>query len=316
MKKVVIHIGYGKTATTLFQNRLFPRHPQINYLGGMRRRNAESEHPVERRVYRLLRAIVAHDSCRFDEAYWRELYTSQVYPLLSEDRLNLISEEWLSLTPVALVRGDQGLVAERLHRIFGPDVVVLMVIRNQLDVLNSLYHSHAKVILQWYSRHCSWRHRYRLDRACFDRLLMQTEDYGILSRYKYSAPAARYRSLFGDNLFVRLYEDFSGDQLAFLGRLAENLGIDPAPLRGNLPAGRVKASNPRRGPARRVKEWAAGRLTREFFTSGDIFSGTYLGLRDAGDDAARRFMAEYYRRDNNVLAGLLDVNLSDYGYPH
>lgn len=315
MKKVVIHIGFGKTGTTLFQKHLFSKHPQINYLGGLRQKNLTSADPVKRNIYELFRAIVTHDSCEFDQNYWRSFYQEQIYPKLAEAKVNLISEEWLSLSPVSLVRGDRGLIAERIFEILGADVKILMFIRNQLNVLNSLFNNHLDLIIPLYSRDYSWWYRHQVDLLMFYKLLIQTADYGILSRYKYFPLAQKYSSLFRNNFKVKLYEDFNTDQEEFLKTLAGEMNIEVRPFLENLPQERVKRSAPKGGLTAEVKKLIATKSKPDVFQSADVFSGNYSGLKNMTRNEAENFVMSYFQEDNRKMSNLIKEDLAEYGYP-
>jgi len=314
MKKILIHIGFGKTASTLFQQKIFPQHPEIFYLGGIRAINRESEKPILRNVYRLLRAIVSHDSCRFDLVYWKTFYLEAIYPVLKKDQLNLISEEWLSLTPVLLSGGDQGLIAERLCQVFGKEIKILIVIRNQIDVLNSLFSNHSNFIIQKYTRQNPWSVRHQIELKSFKKILINTEDYGIMSKYKYHDLIKKYKSLFEQNVVVKIYEDFSINPNEFLKKLAEDLEVSHDQLIENMPAHRIKASVNKNKIILKMKTSLASILKKQIFTNKDSFSGLYYGLKSISDLEVRNIIKNYYGSDNRELSKEINVKLSEYGY--
>lgn len=314
-KKILIHIGLGKTGTTLFQKHLFNSHPDIKYLGGVRKASLQSDEPLKRSAYELLRAIIAQDSTEFKLSYWKSFYNERVYPFLSEDQLNLISEEWLSLTPVCLVRGDRGLVAERLHEIMGRDARILMMIRNQRDVIRSLYINHQNLILPLYSRDHSWSYRNQMSEASFSKLLLQTSDYGILSKYKYYSLSKKHMNLFGSKLLIRLYEDFNNDQEGFLQSLAHDLGIDGTVFKQSLPAEKVKKSTDKPLTQRGIRRYVASALKRDGFTGSDVFSGNFESLRKRTCDEVENRVQDFFRKDNKSMSQLIDKDLGKYGYP-
>ena len=315
MKKVVVHIGFGKTGTTLFQKHLFKYHPQINYLGGIRKDNITSVKPLKKNIYSLLRAILTHDSCEFDLQFWRSFYEKEIYTKFEKDKINLISEEWMSLTPVLLACGDRGLVAQRLFDIFQDDAKIIMFIRNQIDVLRSLYNNHLDVIIPLYSRDHSWNFRHQFDELMFYKLLIQTADYGILSNYRYFSLAQKYFHLFQDNVSVKLYEDFNRDQVDFLRTLANEMGINDSSFLENLPEKKVKMSYPKRGMIAEMKKLFAQNIHPDVFKGTDVFSGNYQGLKNISSNEANNFVFEYFQENNRKMSNLIKVDLAEYGYP-
>mgnify|MGYP006108411243 CR=1 FL=1 len=71
---------------------------------------------------------------------------------MSDEKLNLFSEKWLTYTTVLLVNKDRGIVAQRIFDIFGENIKLLMFIRNQCNVLESLFNNHLNIIIPSYSR--------------------------------------------------------------------------------------------------------------------------------------------------------------------
>jgi hypothetical protein len=314
MKRVLIHIGVGKTATTLFQKYLFCNHKEINYLGGVRYANYRSEQLILADTYRLFRAILAQDSCEFDTHYWRNFYDNKILKGLSDEKLNLFSEEWLSHTPVLLVNKDRGIVAQRVFDIFGANIKLLMFIRNQGNVLESLFNNHLNMIIPAYCRDSSWALRQIFDRDQYNKMLIQTEDYGILSKYKYYYLVKKYKLLYKNNFMIKLYEDFSENQHLFLSDLAKDLEISFEPFLESYPTQRVKKSNALKvNILKKLKMSISGLIHRKSSTQ-DVFSGDFIGSENRTSIEIKEYLDKYYAEDNFKLSKLISVNLKGYGY--
>ena len=121
------HIGYWKTGTKWLQLGYFAKHPQIIECVENRRQWENS----------VLRALVLTRSGRFDPENCRNLFLEHRAKQSDSDRLPLYSGERLS--GHAFSGGyDNVRIARRIASSF-PKAKVLMVIRNQLTMLPSMY---------------------------------------------------------------------------------------------------------------------------------------------------------------------------------
>ena len=314
MKRVLIHIGVGKTATTLFQKHLFSKHKEINYLGGVRYSNYKSEQPILADSFRLFRAILTQDSCEFDTQHWREFYVNKIFKYMSDEKLNLFSEEWLTYTPILLVNKDRGIVAQRIFDIFGENIKLLMFIRNQCDVLDSLYSKHLNIIIPKYNRNYSQAFKQGFDRDSYNRLLIQTEDYGILSKYKYFHLVKTYKQLFKNNFIIKLYEDFSENKNLFLFNLSNDLEISLDDFLESYPEHKVKKSKHIKVNTLKRFKIIISRSIVQMFSSKDVFSGDFIESKNKTSREIREYLDNYYLEDNYRLSKLISINLKNYGY--
>lgn len=195
---VFLHIGYHKTASTWLQQQIFPKHPSIAYWATQRPEYAW-----------LPEAARVHDFA-FDaqkcQALYKELRTKP--------------------TPGPVVVSWEGFVGDpfsgaqtsmrnavRLHSIF-PDAQILVVIRNQLDMLDSLYRQYIQE-----GGTCS-----------LERLLNlgpRNRVYFSMDYLRYDLLIDHYRALFGhQSVHVFLYEDLARSPSEFLDRLFFIIGVE------------------------------------------------------------------------------------------
>ena len=205
---LTLHIGLPKTGTTSLQSNLFARHSQLTYAGKPKVHHDPAQ-------LRLLRPIVEHPPEQFD-ANFERYRQEEVIPFLEAagDRV-LISEEEFS-TGTHLIRVHRDVIAERLHRLF-PQAQVLMTVRSQLRVLESLYCHLLNVGFMDEIPFGTW----------IDLEIERPDEEGRLQFLGYDRLLARYRGLFGpDQVHVHIFEHFRRDPDAFIRSLCRLLEID------------------------------------------------------------------------------------------
>ncbi len=323
-KPLVLHIGVGKTATTLWQKKVFPRHGDIDYLGHPPRNTALSDR--HQKVQQLTKALISLDALAFDASYWKQFYEREIQPHTAGDKTRILSEEWLSGTPVSLFRTDRALIAGRLRDVFGK-CCILIVIRDQLSVVESIYEKHRFMVEQLYD----WRRQDRLftDDISFSAyidLLMRTSEWGILSLYKYSGLINLYTSLFGrENVKVMLYEDFDGNKEHFCQEIADFLQINCKELLIKMPNSRLKMrisdidqkilfleknKNIKNSILRFYIKFSLKKLLikQKFLKHTNPY-------RDHYTEETRQKIHDFFKEDNHIIARRLGLNLNKYRYP-
>jgi len=197
----VVHIGHYKTATTWFQRVFYPEVAGGAFAG----RRATRE------------AFLSPTAFKFDpEAARRAL-------ALPPDRRPLVCDEALCghYESSGLLEALSKDVAYRLRAVF-PDAHIVVLLREQLDMLTATY-------LQYLRRGGT---------ATPDAFIRPYAQSGrdptkafkaplfSLDHFEYHHLLRHYRQVFGaGRVHVHLYEDFKADPLAFLRRLAGDLGL-------------------------------------------------------------------------------------------
>jgi hypothetical protein len=221
---VAVHIGFHKTATTWLQREVFPHHPRLRpYVDG--------------RVWNdpFLREIVAESDRAFDPERARAAFEAGLPRLgaLAADTVVVVSAERLS-GHAASGGYDTVSIARRLHATL-PDARVLMVVRSQIDMIESEYRQlvgegyPGRIASLWSSD--AWK------TAQFD-----------LGQYEYDTLVREYQQQFGaPNIAVFSYEGVVANRSGFLDRLAAFLGIEPFELGADVGARAVHPGLPNRG---------------------------------------------------------------------
>lgn len=133
--KAFIHIGLQKTASTYFQQKIWPQVPDLNYLS--------RPYTQENRAFNALQYA---DSTLYDPDLVRaELEAVQAS---NPERPLLISDELLSGFAFYGVI-NRSLIAERLAQVL-PHAEVILFLRGQIGLVESLYNQFVKT--GWYAR--------------------------------------------------------------------------------------------------------------------------------------------------------------------
>ena len=209
--KLVIHVGYPKTGSTTLQYGLFKYLHNIDHLKLKTWRQNIPDEPLMDRLSSLL---------------FLKNPISDKYKKLVYGRLNIISDESLT-APVRLRRinfGDDiedpinfpaALKEEFADEIaHGLDVKILVVLRNQADLLYSQYVEEYKLVLY----------------KSMD-LLHNTEgelDLTGMGIYDYANYLESLRRSFGkENIVVCLFEDWKHDPDTFFSQISSVISFDP-----------------------------------------------------------------------------------------
>lgn len=225
MSKIFIHVGLQKTASTFFQNEIFPFIQGLFYIG--------RPYTQENKAFNSLQYA--------DEAlYNSSLLQKEIEAIRSEARIKptLISDELFS-GYAFWGFANRGSIAKRLSKA-APEAEIILFIRNQTDLIDSLYNQYVKI--GWYNKslgpdflHKSgsgfklqdWidgQRDWKRSRRRFDhRSLFSSEIF------RYSDLLRLYKNLFS-KVHVFLYEEFKKDPFYQFERLGSifQLTVNPS----------------------------------------------------------------------------------------
>ena len=202
MNNIVFHIGYHKTGTSWLQKIYFPKHPNIHLI-------SNSQKPWDDP---FLSYLIGSPDRKFDYRHCRNLLRKQISNCACEENdVYLISSERLSGHPFS-GGYDNFRIAERL-RMCVEDAKILCVIRNQIDMIRSVY---KQLISEGYTGDItSFLHTKSWDTASFD-----------LSFYEYDLLIKKYQNLFGTkNVYTVCYEKMVYDIGRFLSDICQFINI-------------------------------------------------------------------------------------------
>lgn len=291
VRRVAIHPGFVKTATSTLQRHVFPNHPQIAYLG----LPAPTE-PLEWAIRHL---------CQADSTDWQGERVAAILGAAAEqaplDRLVLVSYENFALHEST----DKGLVAERLAALF-PGASILFTIRRQEELVTSWYLTKLRVRIkrkafipfeEWY-----WTER-------------REPHLSILDDLRYAPTIEAYRRLFGgERVAIVPFELLRRDPAAFARACAAALAIDASAFARLLAGRRENASMSQRyfDFWRRFGHLLPRRLARKWARRMPMHDGP--PARIALPDAVREDIARLVAEDNRRLAELTGLDLAELGY--
>jgi hypothetical protein len=198
----LVHIGYHKTGTTWLQDHLFSR------------RDAAFVVPFDRKTT-LNRVMIEPYPLAFDAAAARDALRPEIDRLLAEHRIPVITSESLSGEDAS--GGYQGKeMADRIKLVF-PDANILVVIREQQDIIRSSYQMYVRG-----NGLVSLRHYLDAPRPA------RAMPFFHLDYYKYDRLIAYYHRLFGRERVLALpYELLIENGEAFSGAILRHAGAKP-----------------------------------------------------------------------------------------
>jgi len=206
----LIHIGLPKTGTTTLQNAVFPRQTRFSYIGKINNRYSPE-------LRDLVTRISFQDSLEYDPSVVEALAERQ----RDHSKPSLISDEIFSVEG----RADRRLVAERLHHLFAP-AKVLIVLRAQPSMLQSMYLNHVRGSDERVGSFSSW-----LDKNYGSIRFADLYRIGL----NYEPLVRTYEEVFGtDNVVVLPFELLRDPDSLFAATIADLVGMAPEDVKASL----------------------------------------------------------------------------------
>lgn len=209
-QQVYIHIGMPRTATTFLQQEIFPHLPEIEFYG------LNETHYSE-----------AFNKLQFaDDSFYDATIIQEVKQTWKANKILLSNENFIGQS-THFNHINRSMIAKRLSDTF-PDAKILLVLRNQVDLLASLY-----------SINLQWKETRNIDDFIWEPFQEKvqnvggpassyyntTEGYECLDGYNYLPLIELYQSLF-NKVEVLLFEDFINQPEQFSTQLATFFDTD------------------------------------------------------------------------------------------
>lgn len=213
--RLVFHLGYPKTGTTTLQQRVFPRHPELRYLGKL----IPGYGYVSDDVTRVISGVT-HGDHTWSGDELREVLT-RICAEESRPAVLVSTESFIHVDSA-----PPETVAERLGRTF-PDCRLVVCVRRQEDLLASFWRNHGAFGSHLYVQKAEGE-GYELPLS-FDRWLelnFRRPFKNVLGTLDYDHIVGLYEELLGpDAVSVIPYETMAQDLPRFCRDFAEVLGV-------------------------------------------------------------------------------------------
>lgn len=321
MRDVMVHVGYPKAASTTLQKHLFSKHSEIEYYGNYPTnnpgvdsgtRNGNARFLVDRNLRQFYVELIKRDPLRYDHKRTEELLTSVIANAGASGRVPVMSHE--RFLSVLFWHHDLEEKARRLKALI-PNARVLIVVRNQRDMVVSQYRNHpfdprniSAGIPMSFSQ---WLHTMRT----YD------DEIGYLRSLKYSEIAKMYEEIFGKgSVKVLCADDLSNALELFSNELSEFMFINPDETASLLFGRRENVGLPSYfGRLRRNGHpGASGRINR-YLRMGVVARGLRYVEQWTGKDripgAEERLLRRYFSDSNKKLTTYLGDRVQRYSFP-
>lgn len=299
---LVVHVGYPKTATTMFQQNVFPMCPEIEYLGKF----VPSHRYRDERTYYQIDALLRHGTLYPPNLKPLRDYVEQVRGE-TRRRVVLISSE--SFIHPAVI--DIGEVAKRIKDAFG-ECRILITIREQISAILSFYWTHGRYgeYLSLGPRDTSKKLSFPLSFSEWVNLQMDgeiAEGRNYVSTLRYGDVIACYDGIFGrDNVQVLLFEMLLYSPDVYCEELSKFLGIQSC-------ASLMKKSQENRSTGR-LDPWKGKDidrfLKREWLS---LFRRLFPRQRRV-DEGRVEVLQDYFRPSNRRLIEERNIPIAKFGY--
>lgn len=309
---VYVHLGYPKTATTTFQQHVFPRQSDIVYLGKL----IPSFRYTDPDLYVLIDELMTASSINYAGAGALQACIQRHREASAGRPLLVSSESFLHVTAA-----DPGLVAGRVREAFGPCKVII-TIREQRSLLRSLYGMHGRFGQYLFVLKPELEpFELPLSIAYWLELLFRAAERNFLALLQYDTLIGHYRELLGDeNVGVFLFEEFKAEPHAYIARLAGFLGCDAEQM-FSLARGRHEHAALAQTELAwwRLRRWlgkhtALDTAERRLHSRWAKLLSYGPTVRDSIPESWDRRLQDYYAAGNTRLAARLNQPLGRYGY--
>lgn len=294
-QQIYIHIGMPRTATTFFQQEVFPYLPETEF------HNLDETHYAQE-----------FNKLQFsDDSLYDANEILKVKEKWKGKKVLLSNENFIGQS-THFNHINRSIVANRLKQAF-PDAKILLVLRNQVDLLASLY----AINLQWKETRkiddFIWKpfQKKQTNEAGgpASSYYNTLEGYESLDGYRYSNLIDLYKSLF-EHVEILLFEDFIKTPQEFSTRLASFFHVEDSIVEQRI------INRPKMNSG--VSEKQAKKLARLNYTStlvkdsrigNRVYNKLKRNILQATDSSKKPFFSEekeselknYFREDNLVL---------------
>ncbi|PSO79004.1 MAG: hypothetical protein BRC41_19575 [Cyanobacteria bacterium QH_9_48_43] len=293
MTNLYLHIGYPKTATTTLQKHVFQHHPDINYLGikGVERKG------VDEHTHQIFTELTQNPKTEFDKD---KIMCCKTYlnTILNQNQNNLHQSLLFSNEDIVDSRKQDVITKADLLKEFFKDAKVIIVLRNQVDIIRSMYDMAPHKPLGIKDRYYA-----------FDKWIdLSFKYYGksFLCSLNYHRIVEHYRKLFGENnVEILLFEDILNKPVEFCNQISCFMKINPDTTQSLLTGS---------SPEKKSKRFIGDRIPKISSILPPLVK-SFLKRKSRIKEADRVKIAENFRYSNRKLQQDFGLNIAQYNYP-
>jgi hypothetical protein len=302
MSKSVIHIGANKTGSTTLQRCLFSKSKDLVYIG---------EDCDDYAVHQdTILSLISDDDIYFKAREAEDLFNRKKE--VAGDKTLLFSSEDIMTSHIP------ALCAKRLSG-YLPDAEILLVVRNQLTAVSSMYANHGA-----YLRNVPRRYWKRF--VSFDEWMDHSTNfikYSLIGSYFYHRILCGFTQYFDrKKVKILFYEDFISNPSDFIKALCAILCIDADEAIQLVSSRRERTRNTmRQWRYHRFCDHFGGRDIIQFIPGATLkrMAKNYIQSGPPAEgfmsDAWRKRVMELYQEDNAKLMNEYGLDLKKHGYP-
>jgi len=304
LKKIVVHIGANKTASTTLQRCLFSQHDGLDYLG--------HDGQGFERYGDLVTSLTNDDDLYFPRERCVDLFEN--YRNKNSRKTLLYSDEDIMTSHFPTV------CARRLYEFF-PEAEILIVVRNQMTAIPSYYANHGVHLRPAPPSH--FRRYVSLDD--WMNYCQMFISRSPLAGFFYNRILCLYAELFGkDRIHVLFFEEFVKDKRSFVDKLCQIINIDSESAMNLL----AEAHERKRRSGREIEylkfrnKFFWGVPVLKWAPGGDWLAKRIQSFLESGSPAKvqltdhwKEKITEMYSEDNKKFAQNFSLDLKKYNYP-
>lgn len=284
--KTLIHIGMPRTGSTFLQRSVFPQVPGYQYV------DLEFSHYSE--IFQKLQYQDDSLYCPQIAADWAAQYAGK--------NLILSNENFVGQT-LHLAATNRSRNAQRLKQLF-PEAEILIVLRNQVDLLQSLYaiSVYGNVNLTP-ERFIHFGESLATTNNKYTAVYRTYEPVEHVELYLYTPLINLYQQLFS-KVHVMVYEKFASNQQEFLAELGQVVQADVSEI--NRPAANVSPGSRQLKGMRQLNKFApllSSQLGRKVFRKAKyhLEHSVAPGQKFSFSEVLQQRLRAYFAEDNGKL---------------
>ncbi len=329
-----VHIGYGKSGSTTLQSLFFPKHPDIYYYGidyshglnnhEIRLNSLKTLYPTK--SSKSLTSLLTNlDRYQGIDKNLKKNILKDISAAAKNKKVFVFSNENFSETPSAYLMS-------KVLKEYIPDANILVVLRNQFDLIRSVYtytgHSIKHVPKPYKYRYVSFKNWFnnciinennRGSHKAWDR------DNDYIRMIDFHHLISCLEVFFPKKINIVLYEDLKVNSKSFYKKIASILNIDSSKSPEGLFSHKSNVS------ANQSVVRLAGLIRRlpygrKFLKSNNVRNTKFYnfirdkirkhGAKTKIDPEIKSYIQNRYKQGNKIIAKKYKLPLKKYGYPY